>query len=94
MKCPPMTETHRRASLASTKRRVKMRRLALTVPEVAFIAATRGALGFGIGLLLSSKFDESRRRTVGWSLFALGLATTIPAARRVFGTHSVVTVAS
>jgi hypothetical protein len=71
-----------------------MRKLVLTVPEVAFIAATRGALGFGAGLLLSRKFNESRRRAVGLSLFAIGVATTIPAARRLFGRHAEVAVTS
>jgi hypothetical protein len=62
-----------------------MERLVLTVPEVVFIATTRGALGFGAGLLLSRKFSESRRRAVGLSLVAIGIATTIPAARMLFG---------
>jgi hypothetical protein len=62
-----------------------MRKLVLTVPEVAFTAAIRGAFGFGAGLLLSRKFNESRRRAVGLSLVAVGVATTIPAARRLFG---------
>jgi hypothetical protein len=70
-----------------------MRKLVLTVPEVAFIAATRGALGFGAGLLLSGKFDESRRRKVGLGLLALGIATTIPAARKLFGRHTEIAVA-
>ena len=65
-----------------------MRRLVLTVPDVAFIAATRGALGFGAGLLLSPKLNESQRRTLGLSLVALGVATTIPAARKLFGKHA------
>ena len=59
-----------------------MRTLVLTVPEVVFIAATRGALGFGAGLLLSPRFDEFRRRALGMSLVAVGVATTIPAARK------------
>jgi membrane-associated phospholipid phosphatase len=71
-----------------------MRKLVLTVPEVAFIAATRGALGFGAGLLLSEKFNDTRRRKVGLGLLALGIATTIPAARKLFGRHSQITVAS
>ena len=65
-----------------------MRQLVLTVPEVAFIAATRGALGFGAGLLLSRKFSDSRRQKVGMGLLAFGLATTIPAARKLFGRHA------
>jgi hypothetical protein len=62
-----------------------MRKIPLTIPEIAFIAATRGALGLGAGLLLSGKLSESRRRAVGVSLLAIGIATTIPAARTLFG---------
>jgi hypothetical protein len=71
-----------------------MRKLVLTIPELAFIAATRGALGFGAGLLLSDKLDDSRRRAVGFSLVALGIATTIPAARKLFGRHTDMAVTS
>jgi hypothetical protein len=71
-----------------------MRRIALTVPELAFIAATRGALGFGAGLLLSRVIPDSRRRKVAWGLISLGLVTTIPAARKVFGNHAPVVVVS
>jgi multisubunit Na+/H+ antiporter MnhB subunit len=61
-----------------------MHRVELTIPEIAFIAGTRGALGFGAALLLSGKIPEHRRRTLGWSLVGLGVATTIPAAMKVF----------
>jgi hypothetical protein len=71
-----------------------MRKLILTVPEVAFIAAARGPLVFGARLLLSRKFNESRRRAVGLSLVATGVATTIPAARRLFGRDTELTVTS
>ena len=70
-----------------------MRKVALTVPEVALIAATRGALGFGAGLLLSGKFNESVRRQVGLGLLAFGIATTIPAARKLFGRRTEIAVA-
>jgi hypothetical protein len=60
-----------------------VRHLVLTVPEIAFIAGTRAALGFGGALLLSNKMSDRRRRALGWSLLGLGLATTIPAARKV-----------
>jgi hypothetical protein len=56
----------------------------LTIPEIAIIAATRGAIGFGAGLLLANKFRESKRKTLGWSLFLTGLASTIPIAMRLF----------
>ena len=69
-----------------------MRKLVLTVPEVAFIAATRGALGFGAGLLLSQKLNDARRRKIG--LLAFGIATTIPAARKLFGRHAEIAVTS
>lgn len=64
------------------------RQLNLTLPQLAFIAGTRGALGLGAGLLLSGRIPEARRRTVGWALLALGVATTIPAARTIFGSRS------
>ena len=71
-----------------------MRKLVLTVPEVAFIAATRGALGFGAGLLFSEKLNDERRRKIGLGLLAFGIATTIPAARKLFGRHSEIAIAS
>ena len=57
----------------------------ITVPELAFIAATRGMIGFGAGLLLANKVNPERRKVVGWSLFLTGLATTVPIAMHVFG---------
>lgn len=57
----------------------------VTVPELALIAATRAAIGFGAGLLLSGKFDRERRKIFGWTLFLSGLASTIPIAMHVFG---------
>ena len=56
-----------------------------TLPELAFIAGTRGMLGAGIGLLLSGKMSESQRRTVGLTLLTVGVVTTIPAAMAIFG---------
>jgi hypothetical protein len=57
----------------------------VTVPEIALIAATRGAIGFGAGLLLASKFKRERRKWLGWTLFLSGLASTIPIAMHLFG---------
>lgn len=57
----------------------------VTVPEIVFIAATRGMIGFGAGLLLANRIRGDRRRVVGWSLFALGLASTVPIAMHLFG---------
>jgi hypothetical protein len=62
-----------------------------TIPlwELALIAATRGAIGFGAGLLMSSKLKKDRRKVVGWSLFLTGLASTIPFAWHLFGKKQV-----
>jgi hypothetical protein len=57
----------------------------VTVPELALIAATRGVIGFGVGLLLADKFKRERRKALGWSLLLSGLASTIPIAMHVFG---------
>jgi len=57
----------------------------VTVPEIALIAATRGAIGFGAGLLLAAKFKREKRKVLGWTLFLSGLASTIPIAMHVFG---------
>ena len=56
----------------------------LTVPQIAIIAGTRGALGFGAGLLLADKFRRAKRKALGWSLFLSGLASTIPIAMHLF----------
>ena len=37
----------------------------VTVPEIALIAVTRGAIGFGAGLLLASKFKREQRKVLG-----------------------------
>lgn len=55
------------------------------VPELALIAATRVAIGFGAGLLLADKFKLERRKVLGWSLFLSGLASTVPIAMHIFG---------
>ena len=56
----------------------------LTVPDIVLIAATRGAIGFGAGLLLAGKIGREKRKTLGWSMFLSGLASTIPIAIHVF----------
>ena len=37
----------------------------VTVPEIALIAATRGAIGFGAGLLFANKFKREQRKMLG-----------------------------
>jgi hypothetical protein len=58
-----------------------MRTFDVSVPELAFVAATRGMAGVGIGLLLSSCFKSAEhRRAVGWTLLTIGALTTVPIA--------------
>jgi hypothetical protein len=60
-----------------------MKPVILTIPSFGFIVGTRAALGVGIGLLVSSRMPQNRRRQVGAALAAIGAATTIPAVRKV-----------
>jgi hypothetical protein len=60
----------------------------LSVPTIATIAVTRGAIGFGAGLLLADKFRRESRKALGWSLLLSGLFSTIPIALHVFNKGS------
>lgn len=60
-----------------------MKQLKVSVPELMFVAATRGALGAGIGLLLAERLGKRRRRALGWTLAAIGALSTIPAAAAI-----------
>ncbi|SCK51548.1 hypothetical protein VAR608DRAFT_5185 [Variovorax sp. HW608] len=55
------------------------------LPELALLAGTRGALGAGVGLLISDKLSEEQRKSIGWTLVAVGVLTTIPIAALLFG---------
>ena len=60
-----------------------MKKIDLTMPELAVIGGTRGVLGAGIALLLSDLLDHRQRRAVGWTLFMVGAISTIPLAMNV-----------
>ena len=57
----------------------------IRLPELALLAGTRGALGAGVGLLLSDKLSEEQRKSIGWTLVAVGVLTTIPIAAMLLG---------
>jgi hypothetical protein len=57
-----------------------MKERTLTVPEIALIAGTRVALGAGLGLLVSERLNKDQRKGAGWTLFGIGLASSIPIA--------------
>jgi hypothetical protein len=61
-----------------------VKKIELSLPELFFVAATRGALGAGVGLLLADKLRRSRRCGIGRTLVAIGALTTIPAAVLVY----------
>jgi len=62
-----------------------MRETRLSLPELGLVAGTRGALGFGLGLLLADQWPEGQRRAIGWTLFLVGLVSTIPLAVDIIG---------
>jgi len=59
--------------------------LALSPQLLGFVIGTRAALAFGLGLLLADRIPEARRRALGLTLVAIGVATTIPAAISIYG---------
>jgi len=66
-----------------------MIRTQLTLPQLALVAATRGLLGAGIGLLLADRLSDEQRRAVGFTLVAIGVLSSIPLAFEVFGNRQI-----
>jgi hypothetical protein len=64
-----------------------MRETRITLPELILVAGTRAALGAGLGLLLADRLSADQRRAVGWTLFLVGVVSTIPLAFEVIGGH-------
>jgi hypothetical protein len=60
-----------------------MRTINATVPELFYVAATRGLAGIGLGLLISRYFYPEDRKRLGLALLAFGAATTVPIAARI-----------
>lgn len=55
-----------------------MNTISLPFPELIAIAATRGLLGIGVGLLVAGHLSHQQRQIAGWTLIAFGALTTIP----------------
>lgn len=55
-----------------------MKETHLTIPEIGLIAGTKVALGTGIGFLLSERLKKDQRRSVGWALLGIVVASSIP----------------
>ena len=62
-----------------------MKTYKLVVPEIGLLAATRAMAGAGVGLLVAGYLRPDVRRTVGWTLLAVGALSTIPIALAIFG---------
>lgn len=62
-----------------------MKSFEVVLPELAFIAATRGLAGVGIGLLVSEQLKPETRKVVGLTLLGIGALTTVPIAMSLFG---------
>jgi hypothetical protein len=60
----------------------------ITLPELALISGTRAMAGVGIGLLLADHLEPQQKRTLGWTLLAVGVLTTIPLAAEVLSHHA------
>jgi len=55
-----------------------MKTYPVTIPEMAIVALTRGMAGAGLGLLAAGSLSRETRRTLGWTLLALGAVSTVP----------------
>lgn len=68
-----------------------MRERQVSMADIFLIAGTRVALGIGIGLLISERFNRDQRKAVGLSLLAVGAISTIPLAINVIGRRTSLT---
>ncbi len=57
---------------------VNGRIISLRIPELGFIAGTRGALGAGVALLLADRLNREQQKKLGWLLLGIGAVTTLP----------------
>ncbi|MGJ7915821.1 hypothetical protein ACI48D_10135 [Massilia sp. LXY-6] len=62
-----------------------MKQVSLTIPEIGLIAGTRAAGAAGLALLFSNRMSPEQRRAIGWTLFAVGVITTVPLVAYVLG---------
>jgi hypothetical protein len=59
-------------------------KISISFPELGLLAATRGMIGAGLGLLLANRLSREKRKAIGLPLFIIGALSTIPIAMRVF----------
>jgi Na+-driven multidrug efflux pump len=59
--------------------------LSLSFPLLGLVAATRAAVGAGVGLLVANALSRKQRKSIGIPLLIGGLLSTIPIALTIFG---------
>jgi hypothetical protein len=62
-----------------------MKTYPLSLPFIGLFSGTRAMAVGGLALLLADKLDANQRKAIGWTLFAVGLLTTIPLLAMLFG---------
>ncbi len=62
-----------------------MKTYPVSLPFIGLITGTRAMAAGGLALLLADKLDVTQRKAIGWTLFAVGLLTTIPLVAMLFG---------
>jgi hypothetical protein len=61
-----------------------MKKVEVTLPDLALIVGTRAMLGAGLALLIADKLPKDQRKAIGWTLTLVGAVTTIPLAINLF----------
>jgi hypothetical protein len=61
-----------------------MKKIEVTLPELAMIVGTRAMGAAGVALLVSDKLPKESRKAIGWTLAFVGAVTTIPLAISLF----------
>jgi hypothetical protein len=62
-----------------------MKATCISIPELALIAGTRAAFGAGIALIFGERLTKDQKKAVGWTLFLVGVVTTVPILADVIG---------
>ncbi len=62
-----------------------MKTISVTLPVFGLVIATRAVLAGGLALILADRLDQEQRKAVGWTMFLIGAASSIPLAFQVFG---------
>jgi hypothetical protein len=75
---PPYFQLYLKEKRCRKRQGGSMRKVRLSMPELALIAGTRGALGAGIALLLADRLTSEQRKAAGTALALVGIISTVP----------------